>query len=306
MPRNPTGRQVTASLAAAVVAGAALVTYAAVVERNRFTLRRVSMPVLAAGTPPMTVLHLSDLHMVPGQRRKREWVRRLADYRPDLVVTSGDTLTWAESVPAALDALDPLLDRPGVFVMGNNDYYQPVPKSPLTYFDPEDSDRHGPELPWRELSAALRHRGWLDLDNRRETVHLPQGRVAVTGLDDPHLGRDRFDAVSGRADPDAALRLAVLHAPQPTLLDSFAAEGYDLALAGHTHGGQVRLPGFGAAVTNCHIDRRHARGAFPWPDPGGRMRVNVSAGLGTSPYAPVRLFCPPEATLLTLVARDSR
>lgn len=304
MPRTPRRRQVAASLAAGAVAGASVLTYASVVERHRFTLRRATLAVLSPGTQPMTLLHLSDLHMVPGQRRKREWVRRLADYGPDLVVTTGDSLTWRNSVPAALDALEPLLERPGVFVRGNNDYYEPLLKSPHTYFDPNDTERHGPELPWRELTAALDARGWVDLDNRRGTVALPHGVVAAAGLDDPHLGLDRVEAVSGPADSDAALRLAVLHAPQPALLDSFARDGYDLALAGHTHGGQVRLPGYGAAVTNCHIDRHHARGTFPWPDPGGRMQVNVSAGLGASPYAPVRLLCPPEATLLTLLPRQ--
>ena len=71
-------------------------------------------------------------------------------------------------------------------------------------------------------------------------------------------------------------------------------------LAGHTHGGQLRLPGFGAIVTNCGIDRSRARGASRW---GAHMWLHVSAGLGTSPFAPVRFACPPEASLLTLVAR---
>jgi uncharacterized protein len=82
------------------------------------------------------------------------------------------------------------------------------------------------------------------------------------------------------------------------VLDGFAADGYDLVLAGHTHGGQLRLPGYGAIVTNCGIDRSRARGASRW---GTHTRLHVSAGLGTSPYAPARFFCPPEASLLTLV-----
>lgn len=97
------------------------------------------------------------------------------------------------------------------------------------------------------------------------------------------------------------LRLGVTHSPEPRVLDSFAEDGYDLVLAGHTHGGQLRLPGYGALVTNCELDRGRARGASTW---GERMHLHVSAGLGTSPYAPVRFACPPEATLLTLLPRS--
>ena len=85
-----------------------------------------------------------------------------------------------------------------------------------------------------------------------------------------------------------------------------AADGVGLALAGHTHGGQLCLPGVGALVTNCDLDRGRASGLSQWPgrtgtsEATGDMYLHVSAGLGTSPYTPVRLACPPEATLLTL------
>ncbi|MBC8091522.1 MAG: metallophosphoesterase, partial [Pseudonocardia sp.] len=96
------------------------------------------------------------------------------------------------------------------------------------------------------------------------------------------------------------LRLGLVHAPEPSVLDRFAGDGYDLLLAGHTHGGQVCVPGYGALVTNSGLHRSMARGLHRWSGP---TWLHVSAGLGTSPYAPVRLACPPEATLLTLVPR---
>ena len=87
------------------------------------------------------------------------------------------------------------------------------------------------------------------------------GRVIdVRGVDDPYLGRDRLDAVRGKADPKADLRLGIAHAPQPRVIDAYTADGVELLLAGHTHGGQVCLPGFGPLVTNCGIDRARARG----------------------------------------------
>ena len=88
------------------------------------------------------------------------------------------------------------------------------------------------------------------------------------------------------------------HAPYLRVLDQFAADGYGLILAGHTHGGQLCLPFFGALVTNCQIDRSRVKGPSRW---GAHTRLHVSAGIGTSPFAPARFCCRPEATPLTLV-----
>ena len=80
-----------------------------------------------------------------------------------------------------------------------------------------------------------------------------------------------------------------------------AADGFSLLLAGHTHGGQVCVPGVGALVTNCGLDRRMAKGLHRWP--GTPAWLHVSAGLGTHPTAPIRFACRPEASLLTLIPR---
>jgi predicted MPP superfamily phosphohydrolase len=280
-------------------AGAAGLGYATGVERRRWTLRRVTLPVLPPGTGPLKVLHLSDLHMTPGQRSKQRWVAGLAALRPDLVVDTGDNLAHARAVPAVLAALEPLLVLPGVFVWGSNDYFGPTFKNPARYLVPAWQKRvHGGALPWRDLRAALVERGWQDATHTRLTVDVAGLTIAVSGVDDPHIRQDRYDLVAGPADPDATLRLGLTHSPEPRVLDAFAADGYDLVLAGHTHGGQLRLPFYGAIVTNCGIDRSRARGASRW---GTHMRLHVSAGLGTSPFAPARFCCPPEATLLTLV-----
>ena len=81
------------------------------------------------------------------------------------------------------------------------------------------------------------------------------------------------------------------------------ADGFPLILAGHTHGGQLCIPGYGALVTNCDLPPSRAKGSPSHAHAGRRSLLHVSAGLGTSPFAPVRFACPPEATLLTLIAR---
>jgi predicted MPP superfamily phosphohydrolase len=282
--------------------GTATIAYAAGIERRRWTLRQATLPVLAPDAKPLRVLHISDLHMMPGQKSKQRWVAALDELEPDLVVNTGDNLAHKQAVPAVVRALGPLLNRPGVFVFGSNDYYAPKPKNPARYLLPSSKTKrvHGIPLPWRDLRAAMVEHGWLDLTHVRRTFDVAGVTVFAAGLDDPHLKRDRYDDIAGAVDPSADLRLGVTHSPEPRVLDPFAADGYDLVMAGHTHGGQLRVPGYGALVTNCELDRTRARGASRW---GAHMWLHVSAGLGTSPYAPVRFACPPEASLLTLVPR---
>jgi predicted MPP superfamily phosphohydrolase len=281
--------------------GVATVGYASLIERRHWTLRTATLPVLPAGSPSLRVLHVSDLHMMPGQASKQRWVAELAALEPDLVVNTGDNLADPKAVPAVLRALDPLLALPGLFVFGSNDYFGPTPKNPMRYlFGRRQKWIGGVPLPWRDLRAAMIERGWLDATHQRLRLDVAGRSVAVAGVDDPHIRRDRYDTVAGPVPEPVALRLGLTHSPEPRVLDRFAADGYDLIMAGHTHGGQLRVPLYGALVTNCGLDRSRARGASRW---GAHSWLHVSAGLGTSPYAPVRFSCPPEASLLTLVAR---
>lgn len=308
--------------------GVIALVYGIFVERHWFALRRVRVPTLAPGGAAVRVLHLSDLHMLPRHRRKAEWVARLAMLRPDVVVLTGDVIASADAIDPALDALGDLLDVSGAFVYGNNDFYRPEPKSPHRYFTKRTQVRKQTDLPWRELGAALTGRHWCDANNAGHVIVVRGQRIWLAGVNDPHTGRDRFEEIaglagvpggSGSADGEcgqggpegvgsgadapgtgAVVRIGLTHSPEPAVLDRFADDGYDIVLAGHTHGGQVRVPGIGALVTNCGLDRSRARGLSRW---GARMWLHVSAGLGNSPYLPLRLFCRPEATLVTLVAR---
>jgi uncharacterized protein len=291
-----------AGLGAAVggVGGAAATAYA-LWEARQYGVTRIDVRVLPAGMRPLRVLHLTDIHMTPGQARKQEWLRGLAALEPDLVIDTGDNLAHRDSVPVVLDCLGELLDRPGVFVHGSNDYFEPSFRNPFNYLLPDTGKRHTdkPQLPWRDLTAGLADAGWVELTNRRERLTVGETVLAFAGVDDPHLGYDE----------SADLRLGITHAPYLRVLDQFAADGYDAIIAGHTHGGQVRLPlpgGSRALTTNCDLDAARARGLHRHPadsrpgDPGSSW-LEVSAGIGTSPYARIRVGCRPEAVLLTLL-----
>ncbi|MEV6274452.1 metallophosphoesterase [Nocardia sp. NPDC051832] len=289
-------RRTALGAAGAAVAG---IGYASLIERNAFVLREATMPVLPPGSSSLRVLHLSDLHMMPGQKLKQQWLRELDRLEPDLVVNTGDNLSHLKAVPAVVQAMGGLLSRPGLFVFGSNDYFAPVPKNPLKYFKKDHRRVYGAPLPWQDLRAAFTERGWLDLTHVRRDLEVAGVRIATAGVDDPHLQRDRYDTVSGAPNPLAELRIGLTHSPEPRVLDRFAEDGYDLVLAGHTHGGQLVLPGYGALVTNCGIDKSRVKGPSKW---GEHTQLHVSAGVGTSPWAPYRFCCRPEATLLTLVA----
>ncbi|MCW2523987.1 MAG: metallophosphoesterase [Frankiales bacterium] len=286
------------------VAGAAAAIYGCLIEPHRFVLRRFTVPVLDPGTPELKVLHVSDLHLTSAQRDKQDWISGLARLKPDLVVNTGDTSSDPNGIPAIMRALGPLFDFPGVFVPGNNDYYIPRLRSPLRYFLPDKvGDLSGRQpMPWEELASSMAGAGWLDLTHRRSTIDVAGVPVALAGTDDPHLRKARYAKIAGLANQDAVVRIGVIHSPEPALLTRFAADRYDLVLAGHTHGGQVRIPFGPPIVTNCGIDRARARWLHPWDE---HMWFNVCAGLGSNPYLPLRFACRPEAVLLTLVPRDA-
>src|SRR5699024_1791684 len=119
-----------------VAAGAA--TAAAVwgigIERHWFAVRHRTVRVLPAGSTPIRILHLSDMHLAPWQRRKRDWVARLAALRPDLVIDTGDNLGHPLALPAVRRALSPFAGTPGVHVHGSNDVWAPKPRNPFRYF----------------------------------------------------------------------------------------------------------------------------------------------------------------------------
>lgn len=296
------------ALAAATGVAGGAAAWALAVEPRWFTLRRAEAAVLRRSVNgPLSVLHLSDLHLQPrgraGGLSRADALARFLDRcradSPDLTVITGDIVGHPDAIDDAVALLAPLVtDRAGVVTLGSNDLYGPVVKNPLAYLAGDrDTTPRGEPIDTERLVRGLDATGWTIAENTRVEVGTRAGVVDVAGLGDAHIHADRPDEVDWHPPrDDAALFLGVAHAPYARVLDRLAAAGCDLSLAGHTHGGQVRLPGLGALTTNCDLPTTQARGLSQWH----RMPVHVSAGLGQSRYAPFRFACRPEATLLRL------
>ncbi|MDP9806261.1 putative MPP superfamily phosphohydrolase [Trueperella bonasi] len=310
-------------------AGAAGLAYG-LVHAHSYRLRRRS--VLTPGdVAPVRVLHISDTHALARHSKRIDFLRALGDTKPDLVVVTGDILAEDQAREPVLDALGPLLDLPGVFVFGSNDYYAPVFKNPFRYLlGPSNrglngkASKHNERLDWRELRSALTRRGWVDLNNGRARLEVAGWTLDFVGVDDPHIHYNRFPEKQTWEEPEGPhVRIGVTHAPYTGILDEMVADGCSMIFAGHTHGGQICLPGGRALVSNCDLDPALASGLFPWPmeensdagepvhitgdgavivkDKPGSAWVQVSAGIGTATYMPLRTFCPPEAILIDVV-----
>jgi len=293
----------TAMAAGAVGVGA--LAYAGLYEVSAYRLRRVTVPILPEGAGPIRVLHISDLHLTPSSKARQTWVSRLAALEPDLVVNTGDNLAHVDAVPFVVRSLGRLLEVPGVYVWGSNDYFAPTFKNPLRYLTARgrtaEPKQH--KLPWEDLGRAFIEHGWVELTHERALLTLHGVRFGFRGTDDAHLEYDNYSEVAGPIERDVIdVAVGVTHAPYRRVLDSMTQDGHDLILAGHTHGGQICVPGLGALVTNCDLDSARAKGLSTHSTAGRTAWLHVSAGLGTSPYAPIRFACPPEATLLTLTS----
>lgn len=308
------------ALAGAVVAG--VTAWSTLIEPQLFTIRRHTLPVLPRGNTPVRVLQLSDLHLAPFHHRKISWVRSLAQLRPDLVVLTGDLMGHRNARGPLRHALQPFADAgiPGVFVHGSNDYYAPLVKNPLKYLrEPSRKSTRTPDLNNAGLTADLENLGLYNLNNSAQRLTVRGTPLEFFGLNDPHIQYDQphlmretlnelrngetFDRRSPATKPaNAHTRIGVVHAPYQAALSTLLDCGAQLLIAGHTHGGQVRLPGVGALTANCDLPTAQARGLSVWYHAHDAAYLNVSAGLGASIYAPIRFACRPEASLLTLEA----
>jgi predicted MPP superfamily phosphohydrolase len=268
-----------------------------------YKVRTATLPLLPKGSKAIKVLHFSDLHLTPNRKREIADIKSFADLRPDLVISTGDFLAHKDAVGPTLDALGDLLDLPGLFVFGSNDYYAPSFKNPFSYLLKDDGSRKlGAKLPWQKLQKQLTKAGWKDLNHNKVKLKVNGVVIEARGTDDAHLELDDYRKVEGKVSKTADIAMGVTHAPYERVLAAMAQDKLDLIFAGHTHGGQIRLPWIGGSkslTTNCDLENWRSRGVTkvkdePW--------LNVSAGMGMSPFAPIRFACPPEVSLITLTA----
>lgn len=313
------GRVISRALWGLGAVSVAAAAYGALVERGNYRLRLEQAPILDPGAEPIRVLHLSDLHLAPWHHNAVSWIRALADNPPDLVVGTGDFFGHRDALPTIREALLPLQGIPGVVVHGSNDRHGPRAVNPLAYlWSTSGSTPKGAELDFDGLRSLYTDTlGWHDIDNGVVELSAKGSRLEFVGLGDAHhqadetgtlsewLERSREQRLDSRpASHSSVTTIGVTHAPYQRVLNALVTHGADLIFAGHTHGGQVCVPGLGALTTNCDLPTQQARGLSLWSHGSRASYLNVSAGIGTSIYAPIRFACPPEAVLVTLVGDD--
>lgn len=296
------------AVAGAVFGAAAATITASLLEARAYRVvhHRLTLP----GGPTsarLRILHISDLHYVRGQTAKARFIASLAGLAPDIVIATGDLLADDDGFDEFVTFLEPLLKLPGAFVFGSNDYFGPTPVNPAYYLKRRDGHARpkGPVLAWRRVRDALTDAGWADLDNARTRLDVAGLTLELRGAGDAHIGMDDYTAGvatagAGWETRPADLLMGVTHAPYRRVLDAMTADGVALMLAGHTHGGQICLPGR-ALVANCDLPVSMVKGVHQYPPAGDGSPtswLHVTAGVGSAPTFPLRTFCRPEACLL--------
>ncbi len=252
------------------IVGALCLSYAALIEPDwvEVTHHRVGPTDAPADAPALTIVHLTDLHVERLGRRERRVLEVLDEVRPDLVVITGDTVTDshrtddlgpARELMAAIVARRPRL---GVFACTGN-----------------HEDWTGPAA-----NDAIRAAGVDVLEDR--VVHLEGGRLALHGLSRPR-------GVGDAGRPTDAYDIVLCH--YPAVLPRVAASGLELVLAGHTHGGQLRVPFVGPLTLPFDSDDYDA-GWFTHGSGPGATRLFVSRGVGMT-FLPLRFACRPEVAV---------
>jgi predicted MPP superfamily phosphohydrolase len=224
---------------------------------------------------PLRIAFASDFHAgaTTDPRVLEAACAAVADEKPDLLLLGGDFVTtragYIDQLSPLLKAIPAPLGKFGVF--GNHDLRSNV----------------------EVLKGYLEPAGVRILDNEVLTLPDPHGDVSILGLDDPIWGRPEH-----RQMPEAGVRIVLMHAPDGLL--TLGDVRFDLALCGHTHGGQIALGGVRPYLPHGRLSRKYAAGVYRLGPRGDRMLV-VSHGVGCS-TVPVRIGMRPQVHVLTLEA----
>ncbi|MEB3198798.1 MAG: metallophosphoesterase [Candidatus Sericytochromatia bacterium] len=252
---------------------------------------RVPCPALPR---PLRILHLSDAHLLSRDTAKQAFIRQVTDDNYDLVCFTGD-VAEDEDAEHLVPGLLSRMPRLGAYiVLGNHDRLRQPRRVMLEEFLTQRFTGKGQRPPTAQLKARYEDQArWRVLVNETVLHEVDGCKVAVVGVDDPFTGQGNL-AQAMRGLKQADVLIGLVHVP--TDLASFSQRSFHLVLSGHTHGGQIRLPGVGAVVTQCDLPRRHARGVH-WVE---RTAVHVSEGLGAGTLIRLRVNCPPRAHVIEL------
>jgi len=281
---------------------------------GKLRVREETLAVLPEGSSPVRVLHLSDIHMAPWRTAAAEWIQNLSNLGPDVIVGTGDFLGHENGLALLKKALSPFAGLPGVVVHGSNDRTAPIYRNPLSYL------RKNPRLTYKKSLTPLdfdgllelyESLGWNDVENKALRMSLSGTEIEWIGLGDAHHNMDdlvttSMDVKQSRTretvtDDSQITSLGLTHAPYQRVLNYLMSWGCKTIFSGHTHGGQICLPGGRALVTNCDLPAKMASGVNNWNHKGNSSLIQVSSGIGTGIYSPLRVFCPPEAILINLI-----
>jgi uncharacterized protein len=237
------------------------------------------------------VLQIGDIHLAPWQKNKMKFLRSLGEKQIDLVVNTGDNLGHKNAIKPLLDALGPLLTKPGVFVHGSNDYFAPVAKNPFGYIFHSSAKPNSEALNTEELTKAFEGAGWVNLNNRFADVQVNGNRIRFIGIDDYHIGYAKFDLLV-RSDH---FSIALTHAPYMEAIEKLTGFGAQVIFAGHTHGGQVRVPFVGALTTNSDLPNKFARGLSGWEFEGKSFSAERCCRIGKLDFCTGQVFLSPRS-----------
>ena len=261
--------------------GAATLLYGTFIEPRLLTVKRFGIGPDGA-KDRLTIVFISDVHV--GRYKKRRWIERLVRrtnaLAPDLILLGGDFVASRPSDAEGLEPFRGLKARLGVFAInGNHD------------------GCHAPEA----VRAVFARIGIPLLENRAVRLNERGRGLAIVGLDDDWYGGADFAKAFAGVEPND-MPIVMLH--NPDLAPVAARYRPAVMFAGHTHGGQIRLPFIGSLSSMPHhLGRRYDRGLFHFPmsEMPGALQAPLVIGQGVGESGPrARLFCPPQIVHLIL------
>ncbi|HEV8387702.1 MAG TPA: metallophosphoesterase [Nitrososphaera sp.] len=253
------------------------------------------MPSLMKELEGYTILHVSDIHFDDAVKKNRIFWKELHGNKEDLILVTGDFITHDGYIDSLCEFLDGSKAKDGLYgILGNHDYYY---RTLWQHFRHALLGIDFPANDWKKLVNSLDQVGIKVLVNEHVTIKSTRGpKIFIEGTDDPVLGKPHIaDTTLAYRDSDLAILMS--HSPDILYSREIKKKRFDILLSGHTHGGQIRVPGIGPLMTGTdHAKRNETFGMYKAL---GEMTVNVSAGIGYS-LMPIRINCPAEIILVEL------